>query len=164
MVTAARISLLPRYKVETITPTDPGENPREGATRPQYAAAMTSAHEVVAAYWAAAQARDWDAFGALLTDDVVYRGPQTREQVRGREAYIRFNAEGFPGEWHISVQRIVGEHQYAASWIEFTRPTGTETGLCFFHLADNGRVSQITDFWPEPYELPVSRDHLVERY
>src|SRR5580692_3931050 len=53
--------------------------------------AITGAHEVVAAYWAAAEARDWDAFGALLADDVIYRGPQTREQVRGRDAYIRFN-------------------------------------------------------------------------
>ena len=51
---------------------------------------MTHAHEVVAAYWAAAEARDWEAFGALLADDVLYRGPQTREQVRGRDAYIRF--------------------------------------------------------------------------
>ena len=47
---------------------------------------MANAHEVVAAYWAAAEARDWTAFGALLADDVVYRGPQTREQVRGRAA------------------------------------------------------------------------------
>jgi ketosteroid isomerase-like protein len=47
---------------------------------------MADAHEVVAAYWAAAEARDWAAFGALLADDVTYQAPQTREQVRGREA------------------------------------------------------------------------------
>jgi hypothetical protein len=29
---------------------------------------------VVAVYWAAAEARDWDAFAALLADDVVYAG------------------------------------------------------------------------------------------
>ena len=38
--------------------------------------AMTNAHEVVAAYWASAEARDWKAFGALLADDVIYRGPE----------------------------------------------------------------------------------------
>jgi predicted ester cyclase len=126
--------------------------------------AMTSTHDVVAAYWAAAEARDWDAFGALLADDVLYRGPQTREQVRGRDAYIRFNVEGFPYEWHLTVQRIVGEGQHAASWIEFTGPEGTQPGLCFFDLADDGKIARITDFWPEPYELPASRAHLVERY
>jgi hypothetical protein len=56
--------------------------------------ARTSAYEVVAAYWAAAEARDRTAFGALLADDVIYRGPQTREQVRGRDPCIRFNAAG----------------------------------------------------------------------
>jgi predicted ester cyclase len=126
--------------------------------------AITGAHEVVAAYWAAAEARDWNAFGALLADDVIYRGPQTREQVRGRDAYIRFNVEGFPYDWHVTVQRIVGEGQRAASWTEFTGPEGTQPGLCFFDLADDGKIAVITDFWPEPYELPVSRAHLVERY
>jgi len=126
--------------------------------------AITNAHEVVAAYWAAAEARDWEAFGALLADDVIYRGPQTREQVRGRDRYIRFNVEGFRYDWHLTVQRIVGEGQRAASWIEFSGPEGSQPGLCFFDLADDGKIALITDFWPEPYELPASRAHLVERY
>ena len=94
-------------------------------------AGMTNAHEVVAAYWAAAEARDWTAFGALVADDVMYRGPQTREQVRGRDAYLRFNVEGFQYDWHITVQRIVAEDRHAASWIEFTGPEGAQPGLCF---------------------------------
>jgi hypothetical protein len=126
--------------------------------------AITNAHEVVAAYWAAAEARDWKAFGALLADDVIYRGPQAREQVRGRDPYIRFNVEGFPYDWHLTVHRIVGEGQRAASWIEITGPEGTQPGLCFFDLADDGKIAAITDFWPEAYELPASRAHLVERY
>jgi predicted ester cyclase len=125
---------------------------------------MTNAHEVVAAYWAAAEARDWTAFGTLLADDVIYQGPQTREQVRGREAYIRFDVEGFAYDWHSTVRRIVGEGQHAASWIEFTGPGGSQPGLCFFDLADNGQITKIMDFWPDPYELPASRAHLVERY
>ena len=141
-----------------------GELHQDAAESPGDLPAITSAHEVVAAYWAAAQARDWAAFGALLADDVLYRGPQAREQVRGREAYIRFNAEGFGCEWHIAVQRIVGEGQHAVSWIEITVPEGTDTGLCFFDLADDGKIALITDFWPEPSELPASRAHLVERY
>jgi len=123
-----------------------------------------SAHEVITAYWAAAEARNWEAFGALLADDVIYRGPQTREQVRGRDPYVRFNAEGFTYDWHLTVQRIVGEGQHAASWIEFTGPEGTQSGLCFFDLADDGKIAAITDFWPDPYDLPATRAHLVERY
>jgi len=81
---------------------------------------MTKAHEVVAAYWAACEDRDWAAFGRLLDYNGVYEGPQTRERVRGRDAYIRFNVEGFPGDWHVSIHRIIGEEHHAASWISFT--------------------------------------------
>jgi hypothetical protein len=125
---------------------------------------MRTAHDVVAAYWAAAEARDWQALGDLVTDDVLYRGPQAREQVRGRAAYLRFNAEGFAREWHVAVQRIVGGGAHAASWVEITDADGPMTGVCFFDLAGDGRIAAITDFWPTPAELPASRAYLVERY
>jgi hypothetical protein len=102
---------------------------------------------------------------AIIADDVVYEGPRTRERVRGATNYVRFNVEGFPGDWHLRVVRIVGEGQHAASWIEFTTADGaSQPGLCFFELSDDGKIVRITDFWPDPYELPEQRAHLVERY
>jgi hypothetical protein len=62
------------------------------------------------------------------------------------------------------VERIVGEGRHAASWIWITDASGTQPGLCFFELGDDGRIARITDFWPDPYELPAGRTHLVERY
>ena len=76
---------------------------------------MVDPGSVVAAYWEAADARDWTRFGELLADDVVYEAPQSRERVRGRDAYLRFNAEGFPGEWRIAVERIVAAELGAVS-------------------------------------------------
>jgi hypothetical protein len=126
---------------------------------------VRSASEVVTAYWTAANDRDWDAFTATLADDVVYEVPQTRERIRGSAAYLRFNTEGFPGDWHLHIVRIVGEERHAASWIDFTNAAGTtQPGLCVFELNDAGRIARITDFWPDPYEPPEQRAHLVERY
>lgn len=125
---------------------------------------MTDARVVVAAYWAAAEARDWQAFGDLVAEDVVYQAPQSRERVRGRAAYLRFNAEGFPGDWHLEVQQIVGAGRHAASWIRFTDAGSSQPGLCFFDLDDDGRIARISDFWPEPYEPPAGRGHLAERF
>ena len=126
---------------------------------------VTAPRDVVAAYWTAANDRDWDGFGELIAEDVIYEGPQTRERVRGRAKYIRFNVEGFPGDWHMTVVRIVGDDRYAVSRIEFTNADGTtQPGLCFFELNDAGAISLITDLWPDPYELPAQRVHLVERF
>ncbi len=125
---------------------------------------MTDTHQLIAAYWAAAEARDWATFGGLVAADVIYNGPQARERVRGREAYLRFNAEGFDREWHLRVERIVAEGRSAASWIEMSEPDGSYPGVCFFEIDDEGLIARITDFWPAPYDLPASRAHLVERY
>jgi hypothetical protein len=39
-----------------------------------------------------------------------------------------------------------------------------QPGLSFFEIDRSDVITRITDFWPEPYELPASRAHLVERY
>jgi len=125
---------------------------------------VSEAHDVVAAYWAAADARDWEAFGALVADDVVYELPQSRERVNGRDAYVRFNSEGFPSAWHVVVERIVSSERAAVSLIRSTDASGSQPGICFFELNREGLISRITDFWPEPYEPPAERAHLVERF
>jgi len=45
------------------------------------------------------EARDWEAWTALLAEDVVYEMPQTRERVTRRDALLRLNQE-YPGDWH----------------------------------------------------------------
>lgn len=76
---------------------------------------------VVETYWSAADARDWDAFAATLADEVLYDLPQTRERIRGKERYLRFNRE-YPGEWRVRVERVVadGEGRQAAVRTRFT--------------------------------------------
>ncbi|HLM63534.1 MAG TPA: nuclear transport factor 2 family protein [Acidimicrobiales bacterium] len=128
-------------------------------------AGPVDARQVVERYWAAAEGRDWVRFAALVADDVVYEVPQTRERVRGRDAYVRFNAE-FPGDWHIVVERVVADAdgRRAVSQVTSTLEGSVETGLCFFEIDDAGRVVRLTDWWPEPYDPPSDRAHLVERY
>ena len=125
---------------------------------------MLGAHDVVARYWEAAGARAWVRFGELLADEVVYELPQTRERVRGRDAYLRFNAEGFPGEWRIAVERIVAAEREAVSLIRLTEPGGEQLAITFFELDEAGRIARVTDFWPEPYRPPAGRAHLTERF
>ena len=123
---------------------------------------MTSPRALVSAYWAAAEARDWEAFGRLLAEDVVYEAPMSHERVSGKAAYLRFNAEGFTTDWHLTVERIVADEGGAASWIEMNDAGETYLGLTFFDIVD-GLIMKITDFWPQAYEPSVARAHLTEQ-
>ncbi|WP_327354544.1 nuclear transport factor 2 family protein [Streptomyces sp. NBC_01304] len=125
--------------------------------------APTVLRKTVEAYWAAAQARDWTAFEATLAEDVVYDLPQTRERCTGRERFVEFNRE-YPGDWSLKVERIVAEADQVVTWIHFTVGTEEMYGIAFFTGDAQGRITSQTDFWPEPYEPPAGREHLVERY
>ena len=103
-----------------------------------------------------------DAFADTLAEDVVYTLPQTRERISGRERYVEFNRE-YPGDWHLRIERIVAEPGQVVTWIHFTWVRGDGRHLVL-HRGESGRISVITDFWPEPYEPPAGRDHLTERY
>ncbi|MEW1692552.1 nuclear transport factor 2 family protein [Streptomyces sp. NPDC091265] len=119
----------------------------------------------VESYWTAADLRDWDTFAATLADEVLYDLPQTRERIRGKERYVSFNRE-YPGEWRVRVERIVADPdgQQVAVRTLFTAGAQESHAIHFFAFDEAGRISEITDFWPEPYQPPAGREHLVERY
>jgi ketosteroid isomerase-like protein len=125
---------------------------------------MISGQAIVSAFWTAADGRDWATFAELLADDVVYEAPQSHERVTGKEAYLRFNIEGFPTDWHVTIVRVVADELGgAASWIEITDEDGTHPGLSFFEIRDE-RIVTITDFWPQEYEPLAGRARLTERF
>lgn len=123
---------------------------------------MSTHADTVRRYWRSAEDRDWDAFAATLAPDVLYEVPQTGERVRGREAYLAFN-QAYPGDWHLTLDRLVADEAGAVSWTSFAVDGETMTGLCFFTFDAEGRVHSVADFWPEPYDPPPGREHLVER-
>ncbi|WP_371578395.1 nuclear transport factor 2 family protein [Streptomyces sp. NBC_01314] len=135
----------------------------------------TDLRRTVERFWAATESRDWTAFAETLAEDVVYELPQTRERIRGRERYVEFNRE-YPGDWHARVERIVAEPGRAGdseqsgrpgqvvSWTHVTMGQEEMHAISFFTGDADGRIAAVTDFWPEPYEPPAGRVHLVERY
>jgi hypothetical protein len=46
-------------------------------------------------------------------------------------------------------------------WMNFTVGDQELVGLAFVEVRD-GLITRVTDFWPEPYEPPAGREHLVE--
>ena len=107
-------------------------------------------------------ARDWPTWLELLDSDVVYEIPQTRERIRGRDAYLRFN-QTFPGDWHLTPKVVIGDAGRAVVWSEWRVDDERADAQVFLELGPDGRVTRVTDFWPEPYD-PPARVVDVERY
>jgi ketosteroid isomerase-like protein len=118
--------------------------------------------ELVERFIASLEARDWDNWAALLHPAVVYEIPQSRERIRGRDRYLRFNQE-YPGDWHLRPKVVIADEQHGVAWFEWHLDDRIDDGMAFFTFAD-GLITQVTDFWPEPYEPPPGREHLTERW
>jgi hypothetical protein len=122
---------------------------------------MPSVHDLIAAFADRMERRDWPAFAQLLDPGVVYEVPQTRERIRGRERYVTFNAE-YPGDWHIEPRIILGDDRDGSLLFQWTLDGESALAIAYFEV-DGGLITKITDFWPEPYEPPPGREHLVDR-
>jgi len=115
------------------------------------------------------EARDWDAWSALLSPDVVYEMPQTGERIRGRDSYREFN-ETYPGDWHLQPKVVIGDGVRAVVWFDW-RLRAEESGAdetgdaqVFLEFDDNGLITRVTDFWLEPYDPPERAPGLIERW
>ena len=112
--------------------------------------------------------RDWPRLSGLLAEDVVYEMPQTRERIRGRSTFLRFNVE-YPGDWHLRLRRVVADGRTAALWLDVQedagQPDAERVDACvWLELSAGGLIARITDYWPVPYDPPPGREHLTERY
>lgn len=108
--------------------------------------------------------RDWDGWTALMTSDVVYDMPQTKERIHGRSRYLDFNRT-YPGAWRLTPKVVIADDTHGVVWFEWTLDTeaGRESGeaQAFFEFDDAGLITRVTDFWPEPYDPPARPDGLI---
>jgi ketosteroid isomerase-like protein len=119
--------------------------------------------QVAVAYVESLEQRDWARLTELLAEDVVYEMPQTRERIRGRPAFLRFNVE-YPGDWRLRARRVVADGRHAALWLDVRVGDEHQDACVWLELSDGGTIHTVTDYWPEAYEPPAGREHLAERY
>ncbi|MEV4277574.1 nuclear transport factor 2 family protein [Actinoplanes xinjiangensis] len=122
-----------------------------------------AARQAAYAYVDSLEQRDWPRLAALLADDVVYEMPQTRERIRGRQAFVRFNAD-YPGDWHLRARRVLADGSRAALLLDVRVGDETLDACIWLDLGDDGLITRITDYWPAAYDPPTGREHLTERW
>ncbi|MGV9232386.1 nuclear transport factor 2 family protein [Streptomyces nigra] len=98
--------------------------------------------------WDRMQARDWAGVGALLADDVTVDWPVSGERIRGRENYVRVNAE-YPEGWSIKVLRIVASGHEVVSEVEVPHDSmGIHRVASFWRVRD-GQITEGREYWTE---------------
>src|SRR5262245_22973870 len=123
---------------------------------------VMDARTLAVAYIERLEARDWSGVTEILADDVVYEMPQTRERIMGREKFVRFNVE-YPSDWHLTIRRVVAEGPYAALWLDVL-DDGRPVDAIVWLDTEDGRITRVTDYWPEPAEPRPGRQHLTIRF
>ena len=123
---------------------------------------MTDTAALARRFLATLEGRDWDAWEALMSQDVVYEMPQTRERIRGRAAYREFNA-AYPGEWHLQPKVVIGDASRAVAWFDWRLGDASGDAQVFLEFDDDGLITSVTDFWPEPYDPPERTGGPLER-
>lgn len=123
---------------------------------------MTSA-SAARAYVETMDARDWAAWTPLLHEDVVYELPQTRERIRGRDGLLAFNT-AYPGDWRLTADVVVADEDGAAVRMGWRDGDQSGEAQVFLELGPDGRITKVTDFWPEPYDPPERVEGPLERY
>jgi ketosteroid isomerase-like protein len=123
---------------------------------------MTDVIDVVREYWRLMATNDFEAVSAVLADDFVLEWPQSKERIRGARNFARMNAE-YPanGRWSFTVHRVVGGGSEAVSDVGVSDGVQHARAITFFTV-DAARIRRIVEYWPDPYEAPANRRHLVE--
>lgn len=118
---------------------------------------------VVAQFWELMRSNDFTAVGSVLADEFVCEWPQSRELVRGRENFAAINA-GYPtgGRWEFDVRRVVTEGKSVVTETVISDGTVSARAISFFTVGRD-TITHLREFWPDDYEAPVNRAHLVER-
>jgi SnoaL-like domain len=118
--------------------------------------------KAVEAHWHHANARNWVDFEALLSPELQYEVPQTREYIESGAGYLDM-FRTWPGAWRAVVKHLVAEDRKAICIVDFIVENEATTGISIFEVQD-GKFVKVTDYWPEPYEPPHrSSKHMKRR-
>jgi limonene-1,2-epoxide hydrolase len=121
-----------------------------------------SAVEVVKEFYKRMNTNDFHSASQMLSDSYILEWPQSKERIRGRDNFVAVNEE-YPanGRWQFTINRMVGNATEAVSDVSITDGTQVARAITFTTVQDGMIVKQV-EFWPDNYDAPENRKHLVE--
>jgi len=121
---------------------------------------MLTNEEVIRELWSAIECRDWGAMCSLCDERCVFTLPQSGERYN-REGFVRLNRE-YPGDWHVNVETLIECENWVVTEVTVSFHDRSDRGVSLFRI-DNGKVVEIREYWPEPFDVPAWREGWTER-
>ena len=118
--------------------------------------------ELVKEFYKRMNTNDFRSAGRMLADEYILEWPQSQERIRGRDNFAAVNEE-YPayGRWLFTVNKIVGTETEAVSDVSVTDGVQKARAITFTTVRAGKIVKQV-EYWPDNYEAPENRKHLVE--
>jgi ketosteroid isomerase-like protein len=107
------------------------------------------------------ETHDFDVMDEVFADDAVVEYPQSGERFRGR-ANIRAAEENYPGLPEVAIRRklVIGDLALVESDLDYQGKPYQEVSIFEFR---DGKITRLTQYFPEPFEAPDSRTRWAER-
>ena len=123
---------------------------------------LISPEAVVREFWRLMATNDFQRVRSVLAEGFVMEWPQSRERIRGGENYALMNAQ-YPttGRWQFTIRRLVASADSVVTQVSVTDGVQSAEPISFFAVVD-GKITQLVEYWPEPFAAAENRRHLVE--
>ena len=122
----------------------------------------TKATEVVREFWRLMATNDFHSVTSVLSPEFVLEWPQPKELISGPLRFAQMNHE-YPayGRWHFTIHRLFGDDSEIVSDVSVTDGVQSARAISLFTVSKS-KIVRLVEFWPEPYEAPSWRSHLIE--
>jgi ketosteroid isomerase-like protein len=109
---------------------------------------VREASDIIRAYWDRIEARDWDAVGALLAEDVELDWRHSLERFRGRDNVVGVNRE-YPEGWTIDVLRVLESGDVVVSEVRVPFEDEAVFFVASFYEVRGGLIRRAIEYWIE---------------
>ena len=122
-----------------------------------------NAEAAVREFWRLMATNDFHAVKAVLAEAFVLEWPQSKERIRGGDNFARMNAEyQAHGPWSFQVNRLLAAGNEAVTQVSVSDGVQRAEPISFFTV-EEGKITRLVEYWPDPTEPLPNRSHLVER-
>jgi len=114
---------------------------------------------IARSWWMHNDARDFTAAAALCATRCTIDWPLSGERFPTPGDWAAA-MEHYPGLWRCMVQTLVASEDRAVTIARIFDATTSVTAISLFRVTD-GRITELVEYWPEPYDPPEWRARWV---